>query len=61
MKLKVIHNLIDKQCGVVRYVGEVFEANEERAKELIKLKAVVTYQDDVKKRKISIVLLSKNL
>ena len=61
MKLKVIHNLIDKQCGVVRYVGEVFEADEERAKELIKLKAVVTYQDDVKKRKISIILLSKNL
>lgn len=50
MKLKVIHNLIDKQCGVVRYVGEVFEADEERAKELIKLKAVVTYQDDVKKK-----------
>nr|DAZ66955.1 MAG TPA: hypothetical protein [Caudoviricetes sp.] len=37
MKLKVIHNLIDKQCGVVRYVDEVFEADEERAKELIKL------------------------
>lgn len=51
MKLKVIHNLIDKQCGVVRYVGEVFEADEERAKELIKLKAVVTYQGDVKKEK----------
>ena len=51
MKLKVIHNLIDKQCGVVRYVDEVFEADEERAKELIKLRAVVAYQDDVKKEK----------
>ena len=51
MKLKVIHNLIDKQCGVVRYVGEVFEAVEERAKELIKLKAVVVCQEDIKKEK----------
>ena len=51
MKLKVIHNLIDKQCGVVRYVGEVFEADEERAKELINLQAVVTYPVHVKKEK----------
>lgn len=51
MKLKVIHNLIDKQCGVVRYVDEVFEADEERAKELIKLKAVAVCQEDIKKEK----------
>ena len=47
MKLKVIHNLIDKQCGVVRYVGEVFEADDKRISEIMEVsKHLIEVQED---------------
>ena len=40
-KLKVIRNMIDKNTGVVRYAGDVFEANDaNRIKELLDAKVV---------------------
>lgn len=46
-KLKVIHNMIDKNTGVVRYTGEVFEVNDKkRIKELVDAKAVVEIKED---------------
>ena len=40
-KLKVICNMIDKNTGVVRYVGDVFEVNDaNRIKELLNAKVV---------------------
>lgn len=46
-KLKVIHNMIDKNTGVVRLVDEVFEVNDKkRIKELIDAKVVVEIKED---------------
>lgn len=46
-KLKVIHNMIDKNTGVVRLVGDVFEVNDKkRIKELVDAKAVVEIKED---------------
>ena len=40
-KLKVICNMIDKNTGVVRYAGDVFEVNDaNRIKELLNAKVV---------------------
>ena len=40
-KLKVIRNMIDKNTGVVRYAGDVFEVNDaNRIKELLDAKVV---------------------
>mgnify|MGYP000002313825 FL=1 len=40
-KLKVICNMIDKNTGVVRYAGDVFEVNDaNRIKELLDAKIV---------------------
>ena len=40
-KLKVIHNMIDKNTGVVRYAGDVFAANApKRIKALLDAKVV---------------------
>lgn len=46
-KLKVIHNMIDKNTGIVRLVDEVFEVNDKnRIKELVDAKAVVEIKED---------------
>ena len=40
-KLKVVRNMIDKNTGVVRYAGDVFEVNDaNRIKELLDAKEI---------------------
>lgn len=49
-KFKVIHNMIDTKCGIVRKTGEVFEANDKnRIKELLESNAVEEVKEETPK------------
>ena len=49
-KLKVIRNMIDKNIGVVRYAGDVFEVNDaNRIKELLDAKVVEEIKENCPK------------
>ena len=55
-KLKVICNMIDKNTGVVRYAGDVFEVNDaNRIKELLNAKVVEEIKENNSNRQFEIV------
>lgn len=49
-KLKVLKNMIDKECDIPRRAGDVFEVNDpKRIKELIDKKVVVELKEKTDK------------